>query len=163
MPPTVASSADVGFTARALAVFPALIVTTQRIQHVDIFGLDPFPTTSTRTVEAILGGIFLVLGIPLHFEFRVEELFDVMQGNVIGGAAFGGHVLRIGEGKVEDAAEAGMAHTMGASKAGGAGGRVGGEAGEAFDPKLEGLEALFATEGESSVFSRGRETRTGRG
>lgn len=29
--------------------------------------------------------------------------------------------------------------------------------------KLEGLEALFATEGESSVFSRGRETRTGRG
>lgn len=125
MPATVASSADVRSTARAFAVFSALLVTNQRIDDVDVLGLDPFPTASPRTIEAILGGVFLVFSVPLHFEFRVEELFDVIQGNVVGRATFRGHVLRVCEREGEDTAEAAMAHTVGACEPGGARGGIG--------------------------------------
>lgn len=52
---------------------------------------------------------------------------------MVRGTAFGGHVLRVGEGEGEDSPEAGVAHSVGAGEAGGTGGGVGGEAGEAFD------------------------------
>lgn len=140
MPATVASSADERSTARAFAVSSALLVTNQRIDDVDVLGLDPFPTTFPRTIEAILGGVFLVFSVPLHFEFRVEELLDVIQGNVVGRATFRGHVLRVCEREGEDAAEAGVAHTVGACEAGGARGGIGRETGEAFDPVKRRLE-----------------------
>lgn len=100
----------------------------------DVRGLDPFAAAARGTVEAVLGRVLLVLVVPFHLELEIEEPVDVFEGDVlVRDAALGGHVLRVGEGEGEDAAQAGVAHSVGAGEEGGAGGGVGGEAGEAFD------------------------------
>ena len=54
--------------------------------------------------------------VPLAFESVVEEFFDVFEVDVLGRAAFGGHVLRVGDAEGEDSAEAGVAHAVGAGE-----------------------------------------------
>jgi len=96
---------------------------------VDVGGLDPLATAAGGAVDPVLGGIFLVLLVPLHFETEIEKFVDVFQGDVVGGAAFGWHVLRVGDGEGENAAKARVAHAVTAGEFGGSGNRDVGEAG----------------------------------
>lgn len=133
VPAAVARRAHFRPAARAFAVFAARVGAAAAVD-VDVRGLDPFAAATRGAVEAVFGGVFLVLLVPFHLEFQVEEPVDVFEGDVlVRDAAFGGHVLRVGEGEGEDAAEAGVAHPVRAGEEGGAGRGVRGEAGEAFD------------------------------
>ncbi|KAL8711265.1 MAG: hypothetical protein Q9225_007143 [Loekoesia sp. 1 TL-2023] len=137
MPAAVAGDADFRPTSRTFSVSPPRVSAAAGI-NVDISRFDPFAASTRRTIEAVLGGVFLVFLIPFHFEFGVEELVNVFEGDVVGGAASWGHVLGIGEGKGEDASEAGVTHAVIAGETSGAGGGVGGEAGQALDSGGDG-------------------------
>ena len=64
----------------------------------------------------------MVFEIPSHFELGIEELVDMFEGNVRGcGTAFRWHVGGVGEGEGEEAAEASVAHVVGAWEVSGAG------------------------------------------
>ena len=133
MPASVAGRADFGLAARTLAVFAAAVRAVRRIS-VNVRGLDPFATAFGWAVEPVRSGVFLVLLVPLHLELKVEELVDVLQGNVFGSAAGRRHVRRIGDRHGKDAAEAGVAHTVTAGEFGGFGDRnVIRHASKAFD------------------------------
>lgn len=132
MPAVVTLHAHFCSTPSTFPVFPAR-VRAAAVVGVDVCGFDPFAAAPGGAVETVLGGVLLVFLVPFHLEFGVEELVDVFEGDVVCGAAFGGHVLGVGEGECENTAEAGVAHAVAAGEAGGAGGRVGGEAGETFD------------------------------
>ena len=77
-----------------------------------VIRLDPFSTTPGRTVHPISCCVFLELAIPCLFEILIEEPINVPERNVIRGAAPRRHVCRVSDGHVEDAPEAGMAHTV---------------------------------------------------
>jgi hypothetical protein len=109
VPFAVAGAADFCLATAAFAKLPA-----GRAVGGDISGLDPLAATSGGAINAVLGGILLILAIPLHFELEIEELFDVLERDVVGGAALGGHMLRVGDGEFEDAAQTVVAHVMAA-------------------------------------------------
>jgi len=128
VPPSVASAANFCAAAAAFPVFTPAGRAPGGVE-VDVGRLDPLAAAAGGAVDAILGGVFLVLLIPLHFETEIEKFVDMFQGDVVGGAAFGRHVLRVGDGEGEDAAEARVAHAVGAGEFGGSGDRDVGEAG----------------------------------
>lgn len=128
MPPSVARAANFCAAAAAFPKFTSAGRAPGGVE-VDIGGLNPLAAAAGGAVDAILSGIFLVLLIPLHFETEIEKFVDVFQGDVVGGAAFGWHVLRVRDGEGEDAAEACVAHAVGAGEFGGFRDRNVGEAG----------------------------------
>lgn len=133
MPAAVALRTHLCLAPRAFPIFTACVGAAASI-GMDVGWFDPFAASALGAVESVLCGVFLVFLIPFHLEFKVEELVHVFERDVLGGvAAFRGHVLGIGDGKSEDAAEAGMTHAVTAGEVSGAGGGVSGETGEAFD------------------------------
>ena len=78
----------------------------------DIGGFDPFAAATGRTINSVFGGVLLIFLIPFHLKAEVEKLLDVFEGNMIVGAAFGGHMLRVTDGECKDAAKTGVAHTV---------------------------------------------------
>ncbi len=80
--------------------------------------LDPFATFLARTIDAVFGVIFLVLAIPVYFEFEIEELVNVFERDVLVCTAFWWHMLRVIYGHFEDALEAVVTHSMGAGQFG---------------------------------------------
>lgn len=133
MPAAVTLRANFRFASPTLPILPSRMSATTCID-VDVRGLDPLPTSPLRTIQPVLRSILLILLVPLHLKFEVEEPINMFQRDVLGRlAAPWRHVLRVCEGEGEDAAEAGVAHSVGAGEEGGAGGGVSGEAGEAFD------------------------------
>ena len=130
VPAGVAGRAHLGLAPAAAAVV-ALAAGGVRVY---VGGLDPLATAFGGAVEPVGGRVFLVFLIPFQLEFEVEELVDVLEGNVGAGAAGRGHVRGVGDGEGEDTAEAGVAHAVAAGEFGGFGdGDVVGHAGEAFD------------------------------
>ena len=105
MPLAIAKTADLGRTPTA---FPILLA----IFSVYISRLDPFATSSGRTIYTILGGVFCKFRVPGLFKLVVKEPFDMFEWYVVGSAAFGGHVLGISDRKLEDTLQAGVAHAM---------------------------------------------------
>ena len=137
VPAPGARGAHFGLAARAAAVGAAGVATAGRGGRVwvDVGGLDPLAAAFGGAVEPVGGRVFLVFLVPLPLELEVEELVDVLQGDVLGGAAGGGHVRGVGDGQGEDAAEAGVAHAVAAGQFRGFGDRdVVGHASEALDP-----------------------------
>lgn len=92
-------------------------------------GLDPLTAAARRAVYAVLRGVFLIFLVPGLLELEIEEAVYVLEGNVVGGAAFGRHVLGVGDRQGKDAAETGVAHAVLACEFGGPGCRDVGEAG----------------------------------
>lgn len=128
VPPSVARATNLCAATAAFPVFTPAGRAPGRVK-MDVGGLNPLTAAARGAVDAVFGGIFLVLLIPLHLETKIKKFIDVLQGNVVGGAAFGRHVLRIGHGEGEDAAEACVAHAVGAGEFGGLGDGDIGEAG----------------------------------
>ena len=65
MPLAIAKTADLGLTPTA---FPILLA----IFFVYISRLDPFATSSGRTIYTILGGVFCKFRVPVLFKFVVK-------------------------------------------------------------------------------------------
>ena len=82
--------------------------------HSDVFGLDPLAAMARGAVDPIFRGVLLELAVPDLFEVLIEDAVDVLQWDVVGGAAPGGHVRGVGDGHGEDAFKAGVAHAVGA-------------------------------------------------
>ena len=65
MPFAIASSADLGLATGALAILTAIF-------SMDILRLNPCTTSFRRTIDAVLGCIFLVFPIPFNLEFSIK-------------------------------------------------------------------------------------------
>lgn len=74
----VAGSADFGVAGGAEAGFA-----------VDVRGGDPGAAVGGGAVDAVGGGVFEVFLVPLLFSGVGEEFVDVLEGDVVGGAASG--------------------------------------------------------------------------
>lgn len=72
----VAQSADLCLASRT-----ATIVAAVKLVHIG--RLDPLAAALCRTVEAVLCGVLLILGVPQEFELIIEEVVDVLQRNVV--------------------------------------------------------------------------------
>ena len=108
----IAESADLGVAVLAFAVFAAGV---NRIL-VDVRWFDPVATGAGGTVDAVFGGIFLVLLVPLSFEFVVKEPFDMSERDVFGIATFRRHVSGIGHGEGEETFQAVATHPVSTGK-----------------------------------------------
>lgn len=115
VPFVVAEAADLCLAALAFAVFAAVIGSAICV-GVDVGGFDPLAASFGGTVDSVLGGVFLVLPIPLYLEIVIKKLYDMFQWDAILGATFRWHMLWVRDRKVEDAAEAGVAHSVRAGK-----------------------------------------------
>lgn len=112
MPLAVAGDADLHPAAATLGILSSALGSTAHVD-VNVARLDPLTTTTAGAVDAVLGGVLLVFGVPSHFELEVKELVNVLQGNMLGWvAAPGWHVLRVRDGKCKDAFQAGVAHAV---------------------------------------------------
>ena len=97
MPLAITSAANLGSTPATFSVLAASIGATRCIK-VNVRRLDPFATASSRAIDAILGGIFLIFLIPFHLKFRIEKFLNVLQWYMVLCAAFWRHVLRVSNG-----------------------------------------------------------------
>lgn len=88
MPFPITQTTHLRLTPPALPIFPAVL-----FMHIP--RLDPLPTPPSGAVDAVLGGELLELPVPVLLEVDVEEFLHVLEWDVVGGAAFGRHVLRI--------------------------------------------------------------------
>lgn len=95
MPLAVAKAAHFCSAPTTLSKFSAIFL-------VDISRFDPFSTSSSWTVNTILGREFLKFPIPVFLEIRVEKSFDMLKRYMIGSATFWRHVLRIVDRKPEN-------------------------------------------------------------
>lgn len=132
MPAAVAGYAHSGPTSPALTVFSSRIRSASCV-NMNVCGLDPFAAAAGGTIQAVLGRVFLVLLVPLHFELEVEKSVYMLERNMVGGAAFGGHMLRVGDGECKNAAEAGVTHAVVASQTSSTGNRIRRQARQAFN------------------------------
>ena len=114
VPSSIALTADLGLASTTFAISSRSSRVSGTID-VDLGRLDPLSTSSSGTVDSILGGVFLIFSVPLHLKFGGEQAVHVLQGNVILGATTRGHVLRIRDGQDEDALEAFVTHDMSTS------------------------------------------------
>jgi hypothetical protein len=80
----------------------------------NLFWFNPVSTPLCGTVDSIVRSVFLVLLIPLSFELYIEELLNMLEGDMIGRAAPGRHVLRVSNREGEDAPETSVTHSVGA-------------------------------------------------
>lgn len=94
----VAQSADLGLASGTAPIFASM-------ELVHVSRLDPLAAALGRTVDAVLCGILLIFGVPHDLELIVEEMVDVLQGDVVWATAFGRHVLRVLDGHGKDATE----------------------------------------------------------
>jgi hypothetical protein len=127
VPLPAAERTHLRLAAAALAVLDAVL-------GVVVGRLDPLAAAARRAVDAVLGRVLLELAVPLLLEGDVAQLVHVLQGDAVRRAAFGRHVLWIGDGEPEDPPQAGVAHAVAALKLGRLVARnIVRETGEAFD------------------------------
>ena len=133
VPLAVASTAHLGLAPAAFAVLPV----SNRPIRVDVGRLDPLAAALGRAVDAVLGRVLLVLSIPQHLELQIEQAINVLQRDVVRGAALWRHVLRVRDRQVEDSFETIIAHDVAAPELRRSGdGDVVGEARQTLDPRL---------------------------
>lgn len=104
----ITPTADLGPATATLTVLPAVLVAA------DILGLDPVAAPSRRAVNSVSRrelGVFLV---PSLLEVAVEELLDMLDRNVVGGAALRRHVLGVVNGELEASLQTRIAHSVSA-------------------------------------------------
>lgn len=88
MPFPIAQATHFRLTAPTLAIFPTIL-----FMHVP--WLNPLPTTTSRTVNAVLSRELLEFAVPVLLEVDVKEFLDVLKRDMVSGAAFRWHVLGI--------------------------------------------------------------------
>ena len=96
MPTAIAGYAHFGSTSPAFTVFSSRIGSATGV-NVNACGLDPLTTATSRTVQTVFGGVLLVLLVPFHLELEIKKFVYVFKGDVFWGAAFGGHMLWVGD------------------------------------------------------------------
>ena len=134
MPFTIASSTNLGPTARTLAVFARTMCAT-RCGGFNVTRLYPSAATFCWTVKAILCRIFLILSVPFDLKFGIKYFLDMLERYAIRSTALWWHVGRIGDGHGEDSFEARMTHAVATCQLRSTGdGNVIGQASEALDP-----------------------------
>jgi len=114
MPPAIALAANLELATPALTVFLWMNATSKIDVYVRWFY--PFTATFSRTVYAILGGIFLIFLIPFHFKLGIKQPIHVLEWYMVLCTAPRWHVLRVGNRHCEDSFQAIMAHMMTAAK-----------------------------------------------
>lgn len=97
VPFPIAKTANFRLARTALCIFRAVL-------DMDIRWLDPLSTASSRTIHPVLCRVFLVFHVPFTLEGCFEKFLDVLEGNEIGCAAFGGHMSGVFDGESENAA-----------------------------------------------------------
>lgn len=65
MPFTIAKATDLCLTTTALPILLAILL-------VDISRLDPFATSSSRTIYTVFGGIFRKFRVPILLKFMIK-------------------------------------------------------------------------------------------
>ena len=115
VPFPVASTTDLGFAPPTLAVLPPAIGTARRID-VNVCRFDPLAATSSGTVDTVFSRILLKLLVPFDLELIGKQFLHMFQGDMIGGTAFRGHVLRIRGRHNKDSLEAIVTHAVPAGK-----------------------------------------------
>ena len=99
MPSAVTVKTHLGFAPTTFRYFAAIFAT-------DVGWFDPFSAFSGRAVNPVLGRVLGKFAIPRLFKAVIEKAIDVLERNVIVGAASRRHVLRVRDRKLEDAFEA---------------------------------------------------------
>jgi hypothetical protein len=107
----VANDTYFRFAPRAFCKLSSLIM-------MDLARSDPSATFRRRTVDPVLGVVFLITTVPSDFEFGVKEFVHMLQGDVLTRAALGRHVSRIFDRHFEYTSQAVMAHSMATTKSG---------------------------------------------
>jgi len=87
----------------------------------NVGGFDPFATAAGGTVKSVLRLVLGEFAIPGLFELLIEKLVHVLEVNMLVCTTPWWHVSGIGDGQLEDAFEAGVAHSMCAWEFGGSG------------------------------------------
>lgn len=105
VPFAAAGDADFGFAFAAGGLLPACF-------GVNLGRLDPGTTSGNRTVYSVFCGVFLVFLIPCHLELGVEEVVDVLEGDVVGSTASRWHMCFIFDRHGENTPETGVAHAV---------------------------------------------------
>jgi len=78
----------------------------------DVSRSDPITATGIGAVDAVFGVVLLILTIPQHFEFQVEQSLDMLQRDMIVAAAARRHVCWVRHGHFEDSSQAIVTHTV---------------------------------------------------
>lgn len=73
---------------------------------VEVGWADPDSAAGVGAVDAVVGVILVIFLVEGDFEFEVEEVFHVRQGDMIGGAATRWHVGGVVDGHAEEAFQA---------------------------------------------------------
>lgn len=94
VPPTTAGTAHFGLAATTFGIFAPILT------PVDILWFDPFVTAWRRAVNSVSCREFGELPVPLLLESGIEQMFNMLQGNVFR-ATFRGHILRVLYGELE--------------------------------------------------------------
>lgn len=96
MPLSIAPTTNLRLTSGTLPIPASLIL-------MYVAWIDPLTTSSRRTIYTVLGRVFEELPVPRLLEVEVEEPVDVLERDVVGGAASRWHVCGVGNGELEDA------------------------------------------------------------
>lgn len=105
---SITPTADFGPATATLTVLPAVVVA------VYVLGFDPVAAPSRGAVNSVSRRELGILLVPGLFEVGVEELLDVLEWDVVGGAALRRHVLGVVNGELEASLQTGVAHSMSA-------------------------------------------------
>ena len=140
MRPLVAYRADGELTLRTRANFPPTL-------NVHVFWLNPFATPFLGAIDPVLACPLFELPVPVFLEFVVEQRFDMLQGDVLLGAATGRHVRGVFYAHLEYALEACMTHSVSARQLGGSRCRDGVVAAGQTGDELLGWRWRFSEEG----------------
>lgn len=110
MPLAITSHTHLGLTLPTLPVLAVRVVGVVA----DVLGLDELVAALGRAVDAVAGRVLDELLVPRLFEVVVKKPVYMFQGDVVCGAAFGWHVLGVGEGQFEASLEAVLTHPVAA-------------------------------------------------
>jgi hypothetical protein len=107
MPLTIAGTTDLSSASRTSAYLPA-----RGVIHKNMAGFNPSAATFHWAIHTIFSRVLFVLLIPKFFEFIIEEMLNLVQGDMLSGTASGRHMLRISHRHLKDALQTFMAHAM---------------------------------------------------
>lgn len=79
-----------------------------------VLGPNKFAAVLSRAVDAVAVGVFAILLVPSLFKVVTKEALYMFKGNLVFSAAFGWHVLGIGDRQLEASLEARFAHAVAA-------------------------------------------------
>lgn len=94
--------------------FPASPIFSSVVELLYVLGSNVFAAILSGTVDAVAVGVLAKFFVPGLFKVVTKEPLYMFEGNIVFGAAFGRHVLGIGDRQLEASLEAWVAHAVAA-------------------------------------------------